>query len=69
MTAQTDLDTTRCPLCAEPNQCAVAAGQDPSTCWCMTATMDPDALARIPVEAQGLVCICPSCAAGALPSD
>ena len=57
-------DTTRCPLCGKANECAVAAGRDPESCWCMTATMSPSALAAIPVEAQGKVCICAGCAGG-----
>ena len=61
-------DTTRCPLCGKPNECAVAAGRDPETCWCMTATMSPSALAAIPAEAQGKVCICAECARELPPS-
>lgn len=57
-------DTTRCPLCGEANECAVAANREPSSCWCMTATMDPASLAAIPEKARGLVCICAKCAAG-----
>lgn len=57
-------DTTRCPLCGAENQCAMAGGRDPSSCWCMSATMDADALAAIPKDAQGRVCICAKCAAG-----
>jgi hypothetical protein len=55
-------DTTQCPLCGSPNECAVAAGRSAETCWCMTATIDPDTLASIPEEAQGKVCICAKCA-------
>ena len=58
-------DTTKCPLCGEANECAMAAGRSPETCWCMTESMDPDALASIPPEAQGKVCICARCASGA----
>ncbi len=62
-------DTTRCPLCGEVNECAVAAGRDPESCWCMTATMSPDALAAISAEAQGKVCICATCATGESQGD
>lgn len=63
MTEPLDLsDTTRCPLCGKPNECAVAAGREPESCWCMTATMSPEALAAIPAEAQAKVCICADCA-------
>jgi hypothetical protein len=34
-------------------------------CWCTEASFSPELLARVPPEAQRLVCICPSCAAGA----
>ena len=62
-------DTTKCPLCDNPNDCAVAAGQDPESCWCMTAAMSPSALESIPAEAQGKVCICARCAAGSPAGD
>ncbi|MBW2402766.1 MAG: cysteine-rich CWC family protein, partial [Deltaproteobacteria bacterium] len=48
---------------------AVASGRDPESCWCMTATMSANALAAIPVEAQGKVCICARCAAGTPAGD
>lgn len=70
MSESADLsDTTKCPLCGEPNECAVAAGSDPESCWCMSATMDPRVLASIPAEAQGRVCICPRCARGKPAAD
>jgi hypothetical protein len=65
MTGQSDSsDTTKCPLCGEANECAVAAGRDPESCWCMTVTMSPTAIAAIPAEAQGKICICARCASG-----
>ena len=70
MTERPDLnDTTKCPLCGRPNECAVAAGQNAESCWCMTATMSPSALAAIPPDAQGKVCICARCAAGTPTGD
>lgn len=63
-----DLDATRCPLCGKPNECAIASGRPPESCWCMTATIDPTTLAAIPEEARGQVCICAGCAA-ARPSE
>lgn len=62
-------DRAKCPLCGSANECAVAAGRAPESCWCMTATMNPGALASIPPEAQGKVCICPRCASGAPRKD
>ena len=55
-------DENKCPLCGQSNDCAVAAGRDPDSCWCMTATMSPSALVSIPAEAQGKICICAQCA-------
>jgi hypothetical protein len=65
MTQSADTNDTRtCPLCGQPNEGAVAAGWDPDSCWCRTVTMSPDALASIPAEARGKVCICARCATG-----
>ena len=65
MTKDLDFDdTTRCPLCGNANECAIAAGRSAETCWCMTATIAPEVLASIPEEAQGKVCVCPRCGSG-----
>jgi hypothetical protein len=58
-------DTSKCPLCGRDNDCAVAAGRDVGSCWCMTASINPTALGSIPAEARGKVCICARCASGA----
>lgn len=55
------LDPTRCPLCAGPNACGAAAGEE--RCWCFDAQLSSEALARIPEEALGVVCICAKCGA------
>ena len=55
-------DTSRCPRCGAANECAMAAGRAPETCWCMSAEIDPNVIASIPPEAQGKVCICARCA-------
>ncbi|HEV8548868.1 MAG TPA: cysteine-rich CWC family protein [Polyangiaceae bacterium] len=55
------LDPSRCPLCGEPNGCGMAAGT--SSCWCMTATIAPAALERLPEAARGELCVCAKCAA------
>ncbi len=56
-------EAARCPLCAEPNDCAAADGRE--HCWCFDAQLSPEALARIPEAAIGLVCICAKCGRGA----
>ncbi|HVL43221.1 MAG TPA: cysteine-rich CWC family protein [Acidovorax sp.] len=54
-----------CPLCGQPNQCAIAAGRPAASCWCMTQAIDPAALAAVPDGARGQVCICAACGAPA----
>ncbi|MEI8324471.1 MAG: cysteine-rich CWC family protein [Betaproteobacteria bacterium] len=55
-----------CPLCAQPNQCAMEQG-DAAPCWCTTVVFTPELLQRIPAAAQGLACVCQACAAQAKP--
>ncbi|WP_449370511.1 cysteine-rich CWC family protein [Thiomonas sp.] len=58
-------DPTRCPLCGQPNQCAMACGIDGSNCWCASVRIAPQTLARIPPALRGVACLCPKCAAAA----
>ncbi|GAB2460043.1 MAG: cysteine-rich CWC family protein [Comamonas sp.] len=51
-----------CPLCGGDNQCAMAQGLPPEQCWCMAATIPPEALAAIAPEQRGQQCICTACA-------
>ncbi|MCL4762596.1 MAG: cysteine-rich CWC family protein [Burkholderiales bacterium] len=52
-----------CPLCGGPNVCAPAhAGSFAAACWCADATIDPDAIARVPATMRGRACLCPRCA-------
>lgn len=60
-------DPTRCPLCERPNECGAARGA--ATCWCFTAVIPADVVARVPPEDRGVRCVCASCAAGAPPRD
>ncbi|MCQ4251432.1 cysteine-rich CWC family protein [Pseudomonas stutzeri] len=63
-------DASRCPICGEPNQCALS---DPATatqpCWCFTAGIAPDARERIPADALNKACICLRCACGESPAN
>jgi Cysteine-rich CWC len=52
----------KCPLCGEDNQCAMAAGKPPETCWCMTTEISAAALEALPESERGVRCICPGCA-------
>lgn len=59
-------DPTLCPLCGQPNRCAGqvarATGRPPEPCWCTEVDFSAELLARVPPEAQRLICICESCA-------
>jgi hypothetical protein len=53
-----------CPLCGGANQYAPAtAGTFAVECWCTTAAISPEALARVPAELVGKACLYPRCAA------
>lgn len=55
-------DGSRCPLCGQANQCAMAAGLPAQDCWCMRAPVSREALARLAPAQRGRTCICPLCA-------
>ncbi|MGY8903592.1 MAG: cysteine-rich CWC family protein [Burkholderiales bacterium] len=64
MTVPLPLPATHCPLCAQPNACAVAAsGRFNVECWCTQAAFSADLLAQVPPQLRDKACICASCAA------
>ncbi|MBN1610925.1 MAG: cysteine-rich CWC family protein [Polyangiaceae bacterium] len=56
------VDPTRCPLCGEDNDCGMVKGE--STCWCTAVTVPREVSDRISPEAQGVACVCRTCATG-----
>ncbi|WP_027094047.1 cysteine-rich CWC family protein [Cohnella thermotolerans] len=58
------VDPTLCPLCGQPNGCALTEGRPIEACWCVQATVPEDVLKRIPPERRLKACVCPSCASG-----
>jgi hypothetical protein len=68
MAATTPPDPRSCPLCGQPNRCAMetarATGAAPQPCWCTQVDFGAELLARVPAAAQRLACICPACARG-----
>jgi hypothetical protein len=60
-------DPARCPLCGQPNRCAMEMAREPgaaaSPCWCTQAEFASDLLARVPPAVRGRACICAACAA------
>jgi hypothetical protein len=55
-------ETDRCPSCGSENECAVAAGEPVTACWCYGARLPRLALEKIPKECRNRVCICQRCA-------
>ncbi|MDR0276128.1 MAG: cysteine-rich CWC family protein [Burkholderiaceae bacterium] len=62
-------DPARCPLCGQPNGCAMqtakATGQPQPPCWCAQVQIDHATLAALPPQAIGRACLCRACATGA----
>ncbi len=61
------LDPTRCPICGQPNRCAMEVERETAVaqgaCWCTQVDFSPDLLARVPAAARRQACICAECAA------
>jgi hypothetical protein len=55
------IDTTVCPLCSEPNECAKAADPNATTCWCGDLEFPQELLDRVPENALRQTCICRNC--------
>ncbi|MFT7406034.1 cysteine-rich CWC family protein [Zhongshania sp.] len=54
-------DPKRCPLCEQDNQCAVAAGNKPSNCWCMAVKIEQQAQHRANTIDGKKRCLCQQC--------
>jgi 23S rRNA pseudouridine1911/1915/1917 synthase len=58
----------RCPLCGQPNNCAMARGdKDATGCWCRDATISAESLSRVPLAKRHTSCLCQKCAGGPSP--
>lgn len=65
MTDNRPCNTKACPLCGGDNNCAMTQpGQTVADCWCLTASISPEALERVPEEQINQTCICQACATG-----
>ncbi|QYJ98171.1 cysteine-rich CWC family protein [Shewanella alkalitolerans] len=53
-------NASQCPLCHQPNQCAVVEGHGSDTCWCHHQTFAPKAQLSQAIAPD--VCICQACA-------
>lgn len=60
------VDPVRCPLCGEPNQCALeverASGVKQPVCWCSQVKFEAVLLSRLPEGSRGKACVCHACA-------
>ncbi|UCG11811.1 MAG: cysteine-rich CWC family protein [Deltaproteobacteria bacterium] len=57
------INRAKCPLCGEPNQCALAADPTATECWCDSAAFPEELLAQIPDAAVRKICVCQKCLA------
>lgn len=59
-------DPGRCPLCGQLNRCAMEVARETRLpqppCWCTEVDFGAELLARVPVAAQRLACVCAACA-------
>jgi len=56
-----------CPLCGQPNRCAMEVQRETGVpqppCWCTQVDFSQELLAQLPPAAQGTACICAACQA------
>ncbi|MGJ8687258.1 MAG: cysteine-rich CWC family protein [Spongiibacteraceae bacterium] len=52
-----------CPLCQQPNQCAMAAGEAAESCWCMNKSISKQARQLASAVTDESRCICALCGA------
>src|SRR4030081_2012039 len=57
-------DKQKCPLCGQPNRCAMAGRHPVGACWCVSIRLTADMLEAVPTEDRGVRCICDTCARG-----
>ncbi len=63
------VDPKCCPLCGQPNQCAMeterASAIEQPPCWCTQVQIDSALLASVPEPMRARACICAACAKAA----
>jgi len=50
-----------CPLCGQPNKCAVVADPNAKECWCESVVFPEELLDLVPEDAVRKACICLDC--------
>ena len=52
----------QCPLCGGANGCQLCtAAAYKGSCWCMSANIPDELLARVPAELRNKACLCSGC--------
>jgi hypothetical protein len=54
-------DAGVCPLCGEPNKCAMKIDPNATECWCDSIIIPQELLDKLPVKSIGKDCICKNC--------
>jgi len=64
---QPAVDPCRCPVCGQPNACALATPQAGAAatgpCWCTRVHFSAHLLQQVPEAARHKACICAACVA------
>jgi hypothetical protein len=55
------IDMAICPLCGQPNICAMAADPNAAKCWCGDLEFPQELLDQVPEKAVHQACICQDC--------
>jgi hypothetical protein len=58
---QPKISAAICPLCGQPNECAMAADPNASECWCEDLKFPQELLDQVPERALHKACICRNC--------
>ncbi len=53
-------ESKTCPVCGAANRCAIACGQEPRGCWCMSVDVPTQLIEALPPSAAGQ-CVCRRC--------
>jgi hypothetical protein len=66
MSARPASTPQHCPLCGQPNECAMEreriTGEAQPPCWCTQVDFSAELMSRVPADAKDSACICPACA-------
>ncbi|HEY3333536.1 MAG TPA: cysteine-rich CWC family protein [Capsulimonadaceae bacterium] len=54
-------DKKRCPLCGEPNRCAMSNATGDEMCWCFEVPVDIKLIEALPLEVKNVACLCEAC--------